>query len=119
MLATVSADRTDALTAEGDSIASALTGGYHVAFLIAAVLVVASIAVGIFVCEEVDEQEMAMPEGAGPDGAQAEGGEPQPVARARLLRGLSPALRQGVELVGASRASRVTPGVKPTTPRGP
>ena len=78
VLATVSADRTDALTADGDSIAAALTGGYHSAFLIAAVLVVASIVVGIFVCEEVDEQEMAMPEGAGPEGAHAEGGEPQP-----------------------------------------
>ena len=68
VLATVSADRTEALTADGDSIASALTGGYHSAFLIAAVLVVASIVVGIFVCEEVDEQEMAMPEGAGTRG---------------------------------------------------
>ena len=51
VLATVAASRTDSLVADGDSLASALTGGYHVAFIIAAALVVASIVVGLTVIE--------------------------------------------------------------------
>ena len=73
VLATVAADRTETLTANGDSFASAVTGGYHVAFVIAAALVVASIVVGIFVCEEVSEE--AMQPGMEPEG---EGDQPEP-----------------------------------------
>ncbi len=51
VLATVAASRTDSLVADGDSLASALTGGYHVSFIIAAALVVASIVVGLTVIE--------------------------------------------------------------------
>jgi EmrB/QacA subfamily drug resistance transporter len=43
VLATLSADRTDSLRASGDSTAEALTGGYHLAFGIAAGLVVAGL----------------------------------------------------------------------------
>ena len=86
VLATVAADRTETLTANGDSIASALTGGYHVAFFIASALVVASIAVGIFVCEEVSEQEMAMPEPPAPDAA-ADGQAPQPAREPAYAEG--------------------------------
>jgi EmrB/QacA subfamily drug resistance transporter len=43
VLATLSASRSDTLRAGGDSAASALTGGYHLAFAIAAGLVVAAI----------------------------------------------------------------------------
>jgi hypothetical protein len=43
VLATLSADRTDSLRASGDSTAQALTGGYHLAFAIAAGLVVAGL----------------------------------------------------------------------------
>jgi EmrB/QacA subfamily drug resistance transporter len=39
VLATLATTRTDALLADGDAPASALTGGYHLAFLIAAILV--------------------------------------------------------------------------------
>jgi MFS family permease len=43
VLATLSADRTEALRADGESTAEALTGGYQLAFAIAAGLVVAGI----------------------------------------------------------------------------
>jgi hypothetical protein len=45
VLATVSAGRTSTLEARGDGAAAALTGGYHLAFWIAAGLVAAAIAV--------------------------------------------------------------------------
>jgi EmrB/QacA subfamily drug resistance transporter len=45
VLATLSASRSRTLTAGGHSLASALTGGYHLAFWIAAALVAAAIAV--------------------------------------------------------------------------
>jgi EmrB/QacA subfamily drug resistance transporter len=45
VLATLSASRTKALAASGHSSASALTGGYHLAFWIAAALVLGAIAV--------------------------------------------------------------------------
>src|SRR3954452_13699858 len=45
VLATLSTSRTDSLRAGGESTASALTGGYHLAFLIGAGLVVAAIGV--------------------------------------------------------------------------
>jgi EmrB/QacA subfamily drug resistance transporter len=44
VLATLSATRTDGLLAEGESTAEALTGGYRFAFIVAAGLVVAAIA---------------------------------------------------------------------------
>jgi MFS family permease len=51
VLATVSATRTDHLNAAGDSIDSALTGGYHLAFLIGAALCLAAFVVGIVVIQ--------------------------------------------------------------------
>jgi MFS family permease len=45
VLATVSAGRTSTLAARGQSLPAALTGGYHLAFWIAAGLVAAAIAV--------------------------------------------------------------------------
>jgi EmrB/QacA subfamily drug resistance transporter len=51
VLATLSASRTDHLTAQGDSTAAALTGGYHLAFWIAAALVVAAIVVALVVLQ--------------------------------------------------------------------
>ena len=47
VLATLSASRTDTLTERGESAAAALTGGYHLAFWIAAALVVAAIVVAL------------------------------------------------------------------------
>jgi EmrB/QacA subfamily drug resistance transporter len=49
VLATVSASRTGDLAAAGESVAEALNGGYHLAYLIGACLVAAAIAVGVAV----------------------------------------------------------------------
>jgi EmrB/QacA subfamily drug resistance transporter len=49
VLATLSDSRTQALRDGGDSLASALTGGYHVAYLIGAALVLVAIGVGLTV----------------------------------------------------------------------
>jgi EmrB/QacA subfamily drug resistance transporter len=51
VLATLSTSRSDSLEAAGESTASALTSGYHLAFWIAAGLVVAAIAVAAVVIE--------------------------------------------------------------------
>ncbi len=49
ILATLSATRTGALAADGDATAVALTGGYHLAFLVGALLVVAAMVVALAV----------------------------------------------------------------------
>ena len=49
MLATLSATRSETLLTEGESTASALTGGYHLAFVIAAGVVIAAIGVTLAV----------------------------------------------------------------------
>jgi EmrB/QacA subfamily drug resistance transporter len=51
VLATLATSRTDSLLAGGDSTAAALTGGYHLAFLIGAGLVIAAIAIAITVLD--------------------------------------------------------------------
>ena len=67
ILATLSSSRTDHLLAQGSSHAAALTGGYHVAFWIAAGLVLAAIVVGLVVVEA-------------PEKAAAHAAEPEPDA---------------------------------------
>ena len=70
VLATLSATRSESLIEDGDFPASALTGGYHLAFLIGAGLVVVAIAVAVTVlkpeCQEAyrDEAEAAECEAA-------------------------------------------------------
>jgi EmrB/QacA subfamily drug resistance transporter len=49
VLATLATERTDGLLADGESIASALNSGYHLAYLIGAALVVVAIAVALTV----------------------------------------------------------------------
>jgi sugar phosphate permease len=49
VLATLATDRTETLRAQGDPVASALTGGYQLAFLVAAGLVGAAILLATFV----------------------------------------------------------------------
>jgi hypothetical protein len=67
VLATLATDRTQSLLGDGESMASALTSGYHVSFWIGAGLVVAAIAVAVTVLQAV------------PKGAQhAPGDEEQP-----------------------------------------
>ena len=51
MLATLSAPRSDKLIAHGKSTAAALTSGYHLAFWIAAALVLAAIGVALTVLQ--------------------------------------------------------------------
>jgi EmrB/QacA subfamily drug resistance transporter len=66
VLATLATSRTDSLLAGGDSTAAALTGGYHLAFLVAAGLVVGAIVLALSVLEPVavetqQEEDMARP----------------------------------------------------------
>jgi MFS family permease len=49
VLATLATTRTTDLAANGDSVAAALTGGYHLAFAIAALLMVAATLIAAFV----------------------------------------------------------------------
>jgi len=68
VLATLSATRSDSLISGGESTASALTSGYHLAFLIAAGLVVAAIAVAATILQpekQAVEQVAAEAEPAG------------------------------------------------------
>ena len=66
VLATLSATRSDSLKGSGKSTLAALTGGYHLAFLIAAGLVLAAVAVAITVLEE--EQQLMPAEAGASDG---------------------------------------------------
>ena len=49
VLATLATDRTEVLRSQGDSVASALTGGYQLAFLVAAGLIGVAILLATFV----------------------------------------------------------------------
>jgi EmrB/QacA subfamily drug resistance transporter len=71
VLATLATTRSDNLIRDGKTTAAALTGGYHLAFLIGAVLVVAAIVVAATVLEPEKRAEARM----APDGEQA-GGDP-------------------------------------------
>jgi MFS family permease len=68
VLATLSATRTKGLIADGGSIPSALVGGYHVAFAIAAGLIVSAILVAVVVIQPDKQAEVAEvePQGAEP-----------------------------------------------------
>ncbi|HEX8051042.1 MAG TPA: MFS transporter, partial [Solirubrobacterales bacterium] len=68
ILATVSAERTKSLLGDGESLASALNSGYHVAYLIGAAFAAIAVAIAVFVLRA--PQPEAMP-------AHGEG-EPEP-----------------------------------------
>ncbi len=51
VLATLSSTRTEDLLAAGDSTAAALNGGYHLAYLIGAGLILAALAVALLVLQ--------------------------------------------------------------------
>jgi MFS family permease len=55
VLATLATERTSALRADGESVNAALNGGYHLAYLIGAGLVVAAIAVAVRVLRTGDQ----------------------------------------------------------------
>jgi EmrB/QacA subfamily drug resistance transporter len=75
VLATLATERTDGLLADGESAASALNSGYHLAFLIGAVLVVAAIGVAVGVLRSPAPAE-------GEQEAHAEAGGAQPAYEA-------------------------------------
>ena len=74
MLATLAANRTDTLLANGDSATAALNGGYHLAYLIGAGLVVVAIVVALTVLKPVPHPMTA--HGEAPEGEHAPEGEP-------------------------------------------
>ncbi len=57
VLATLATERTSGLLADGESTASALNSGYHLAYLVGALLVVAAIAVAAWVLQPEPETE--------------------------------------------------------------
>jgi uncharacterized membrane protein len=59
VLATLSTTRTHTLSAHGASSAVALTDGYHLAFTIAAALVIAAIAIGLVLLRPARTLEVA------------------------------------------------------------
>jgi hypothetical protein len=64
VLATVSASRSDNLIADGDATASALTSGFHLAYVIGAALVAVAIAVAVMVIRSdalADQEDGAEP----------------------------------------------------------
>jgi MFS family permease len=73
VLATLSATRTNNLIAEGQSNAAALTSGYHLAFLIGAILVAAAFVIGITVLQS---EERAAEAAGEPGNEQLTEGEP-------------------------------------------
>jgi EmrB/QacA subfamily drug resistance transporter len=75
VLATVASERTTALVADGESAASALNSGFHLAYLIGASLVVVAAAIAVFVLRseqaaaaEVEEHEEARRQTERPSG---------------------------------------------------
>jgi EmrB/QacA subfamily drug resistance transporter len=70
VLATLSATRTDDLLASGEGAASALTSGYHLAFLIGAILVAVAVVVGIVVLQSEEEAQAEIAQEQAPRGAE-------------------------------------------------
>jgi EmrB/QacA subfamily drug resistance transporter len=67
VLATLSTERTEALLADGESLASALNSGYHVAYLIGAALAAIAVAIAVLVLRQPPPGAMA-PHGEGEPG---------------------------------------------------
>jgi EmrB/QacA subfamily drug resistance transporter len=63
VLATLATNRTGTLAASGQSNAEALTGGYHLAFIVGAALLVVAIAVAVFVLRPGTADAVAVGEG--------------------------------------------------------
>ncbi|HEX4305388.1 MAG TPA: MFS transporter, partial [Solirubrobacterales bacterium] len=69
VLATLSTERTESLEAAGHSVASALTSGYHVAYLVGAGLAFCAVLIAIFVLKSEPRPQMG---GEGPADAATE-----------------------------------------------
>jgi EmrB/QacA subfamily drug resistance transporter len=76
LLATVSAERTRSLLADGESALEALNGGYHLAYLIGAALMVVAIMSAVTILREQPMAEMAAAHGAPGEEAGAASAEP-------------------------------------------
>jgi sugar phosphate permease len=74
VLATIAANRTDTLLANGDSAMAALNGGFHAAYLVGAALVVVAVAVALVVLKPMPHPMMG--HGEAPAGEHAPEGEP-------------------------------------------
>jgi len=74
VLATIASNRTDTLRAQGDSALAALNGGFHVAYLLGAALVLVAIAVATVALKPMPHPMMG--HGEAPEGAHAPEGEP-------------------------------------------
>jgi MFS family permease len=59
VLATLATDRTDSLRADGESVANALNGGYHLAFLIGAVLIGVAVVASALILKPAPAEEHA------------------------------------------------------------
>jgi EmrB/QacA subfamily drug resistance transporter len=70
VLATLSAERTKSLLADGDSPAAALTGGFHLSYLIGAALAVVAIVAAVTILRSEPLPEAAAHGEAGPAGAE-------------------------------------------------
>ena len=76
VLATVASERTDALRDGGESVNAALNAGFHLAYLIGAVLIAVAISVGVGVLRSeapatAEEREEAKQTGAEPANSEA------------------------------------------------
>jgi MFS family permease len=67
VLATLASERTDGLLADGESSAAALNSGYHLAYLLGAVLVALAIGVAVKVLRSPSQEEMAAMMGEMPE----------------------------------------------------
>ena len=64
---TLASSRTEGLRGDGDTFAAALTGGYHIAFVVAAGLVVTAIVVAVTVLRPGRAWQLADAEAAEPE----------------------------------------------------
>jgi EmrB/QacA subfamily drug resistance transporter len=72
VLATLSGERTKALLGEGESQAQALTSGYHVAYLVGAVLAAIAVAIAVFVLRSPRPEAMPAHQESEPEPAYSE-----------------------------------------------
>jgi sugar phosphate permease len=68
VLATLATSRTEGLRADGESVAAALNGGYHLAYLVGAALTVVALVVAVVV--------LRSPSAEGANAAESGAGEP-------------------------------------------
>jgi predicted MFS family arabinose efflux permease len=110
VLATVSTERTEGLVADGESLASALTSGFHLAYLIGAVAVLAAIGVALTT--------LRSPAPAGADVLEPEpvpaGPEPAPVAVAAADAGEVPDIRERIRPLPDSALAAIKAGCEDT-----